>query len=84
MTTTKIIYAHGICAEAFQSRPQITKAVSGNPDNDNTWEGGGGGVGTEKRCSHNLQSVHLGERGIFERALFVIHVTGLLSGVFEC
>ena len=45
--------------------------------------GGGGGIekrpGTEKRCSHNLQSVHLGQRDIFERALFVI--TGLLSGV---
>ena len=46
--------------------------------------GGQGGVGgeekrsgTEKRCSHNLQSVHLGQR-----ALFVI--AGLLSGVFEC
>ena len=40
--------------------------------------GGGGGIkkrsGTEKRCSHNLQSVHLGQRGIFERALFVIQV----------
>ena len=41
-------------------------------------EGGGGGIekrsGIEKRCSHNLQSVHLGQRGIFERALFVIQV----------
>ena len=38
--------------------------------------------GTEKGCSHNLLSGNLGQRGIFERALFAI--AGLLSGVFEC
>ena len=35
MTSPNIICAHEICAETFQSRPQIPQAVSGNPDNDN-------------------------------------------------